>query len=166
MAKLKDISENDFKELEKYTNWKLSIELPPMALCVPYTEGLQEYLQIAREAIKEHFKNKQRSKLTETEEIESIRKISKRVMSETGFLFHGKRLPYLFSDVKIQYGTIFVEFYLITDVETFKEIREEIFFDGVLADSDIRMKCYHTSMQMYDLENGKLKVGILGEAKL
>lgn len=166
MVKLKDISEIGIKELEKYTNWKLSIELPPMALCIPYTDGLQEYLQIAREAIKEHLENKQCSKLTETEEIENIRKIFKRVMRETGFLFHGKRLPYLFSDVKIQYGTIFVEFYLITDVETFKEIQEEIFFDGVLADSDIHMKCYHTSMRMYDLENGTLKVGICGEVKL
>lgn len=100
------------------------------------------------------------------ERINEVYGLIKSIKSETEFLFMDRRLPYNFKSIEGQYGSVFIRFYVITDLETFKEISNTVLFDGILANYDIHMKCYQTGMKIYNFEKQTFKVKMLGEVEL
>lgn len=100
------------------------------------------------------------------EKIKEVYTLIKNIKSETEFLFDNQRLPYHFQSVESHYGSLFIKFHLITDVETFRKISDAVLFDGMFANHDVRMRCYQVGMRVLNYENQELKVNMLGEIQL
>lgn len=89
------------------------------------------------------------------------------IRKETAFVYDGNNYKFRLDDYTREFGYLLARFHIITDIENTKKFIEiKQFFDGLLLDTNIQVKCYIAGFERCDMQLDKFKISIVGEEKL
>ena len=88
------------------------------------------------------------------------------IRKETAFVYDGDSYKFHLDDYTREFGHLLTRFHIILDIEKAKKFMGiKQFFDGLLFDTNISVKCYIAGFERCDLQFDKFKISIVGEEK-
>lgn len=88
------------------------------------------------------------------------------IRKETTFIYDGDSYKFYLDDCTREFGCLLTRFHIVADIEKSKKFMGiKQFFNGLLFDTNISVKCYIAGFERCDLQFDKFKISIVGEEK-